>query len=307
MKAARARPAALRTSPDPEVLEHHRRHVAQRPLLALGGIVGPAADEEQRAERVAGVQRAVAAAAGVADAAPVDSLIARGQRDDEVAGVRCGQRGEDARERIRVLVAARSGRRPRAPPEPPGRPRPPSARRAGRLTSSPRTETCSRSPCRSTTAVVARPRASRRGRLLRSPSSAALTASRVGPLPLPRQQVDVGGAAGRADGELGQLGPVVGGRQHRPLAAEQLGQRQAAADRGLRVVGEQDHGVVGEERLEPTPRLDQLGEAVVGLGDRLDARLRPMAMRVVVVVGRARRAGSRKRPSRSSSAAQQAE
>src|SRR4029077_6148413 len=75
------------------------------------------------------------------------------------------------------------------------------------------------------------------------------------------------------------------GRQHRPLLAKQLGQRQATADRSLGVVGEQDQGVVGEKRLQSAPRLYQLGEAVVGLGDRLDARLRPIAVVVVVVVG----------------------
>ena len=40
----------------------------------------------------------------------------------------------------------------------------------------------------------------------------------------------------------------------------------------------------GEEVVEPARRLDHLGEAVVGLGDRLDTRLRPVAVGVVVVV-----------------------
>ena len=61
----------------------------------------------------------------------------------------------------------------------------------------------------------------------------------------------MGGAAGRADRELSQLGAVVGGLQHRPLAAQQLGQRQAAVDRGLGVVGEQDQRVLVEEGSIP--------------------------------------------------------
>ena len=36
----------------------------------------------------------------------------------------------------------------------------------------------------------------------------------------------------------------------------------------------------------PPRRLDDFAEAVVGLGDRLEARLRPVAVRVVVVVGK---------------------
>ena len=117
----------------------------------------------------------------------------------------------------------------------------------------------------------------------------------------------MGGAAGRADRELRQLGPVVRGLQDRPLAAEQLGQRQPAVDRRLGVVGEQDQRVVGEERRPAPGRLDQLGEAVVGLGDRLDARLGPVAVRVVVVVGQREEEEVVERPPRSSSAAQQAE
>ena len=67
---------------------------------------GPAADEEQRAEAVVPVQGAVAAAAGMGDAAPVDRLVAGRQGDDEVAGVRRAQRGEDPGERVRILIAA---------------------------------------------------------------------------------------------------------------------------------------------------------------------------------------------------------
>ena len=43
--------------------------------------------------------------------------------------------------------------------------------------------------------------------------------------------------------------------------------------------------MVGEEGVEAAGRFDQLREAVVGLGDRLDARLGPVPVGVVVVVG----------------------
>src|SRR4029077_11679812 len=56
-----------------------------------------------------------------------------------------------------------------------------------------------------------------------------------GVLALARQQVDVGGAAGRADRELGGLGALLGGCEDRPFSAEQLGERQPAVDRSLRV------------------------------------------------------------------------
>src|SRR3954454_603434 len=70
-----------------EVLADDRRDVAQGPLLALACGLRAAADEQERPERVAPLQRPVAAAAGVGDAAPVDGLVAEGERDDEVAGV----------------------------------------------------------------------------------------------------------------------------------------------------------------------------------------------------------------------------
>ena len=95
----------------------------------------------------------------------------------------------------------------------------------------------------------------------------------------------MGGAAGRADRELCRLGPVVGGCEDRPLAAEQLGQRQAALDVGLGVVGDEDQRVAVEELVEPARRLDHGREAVVGSRDRLDRRLRAVAVGVVVVVG----------------------
>ena len=151
------------------------------------------------------------------------------------------------------------------------------------------------------------PPASRRGRPLRSPASRRRDLAVAGPLALAGEQVDVGGAAGRADRELGLLGPVVGGRQDRPVAAEQLGQRQAAVDVGLGVVGDQDQRVLLEEPVEPAARLDQRREAVVGAGDRLDARLGPVAVRVVVVVGEREEQEVEGVVAWTSSAAQQAE
>ena len=95
----------------------------------------------------------------------------------------------------------------------------------------------------------------------------------------------MGGAAGRADRQLGPLRFLLRGLQHRPLGGEDVGQRQAPVDVGLGVVGDQDHRVLGEEGVDPARLLDQRGEAFVGLGDRLDRGLGPVAVRVVVVVG----------------------
>ena len=243
------RPPSL-TRPQPEVLEDHRRHVAQRPLLALVRRLGPAADEEQRPERVAGVQRAVAAAAGVGDPAPVDRLEAERERDDEVAGVRRGQRRPDPGQRVGVGLAAQPAVLDRRRPAPPGSPstsqRPP--RRSRDLAAGPEAQ---RSPRRARPPPTRRrpagiPGSSRRSgspsasssRQTRStPSitaSRAATAARLGPLALARQQVDVGGAAGRADRQLGLLGPVLGGLQHRPLARRAA---RPAAGRGGRRSG----------------------------------------------------------------------
>ncbi len=65
-----------------------RRHVGKRPLLPLVRALGAAADEKQWPKRVTRVQRAVASAARVGDAAPVDRLVSRLQREDEVTRVR---------------------------------------------------------------------------------------------------------------------------------------------------------------------------------------------------------------------------
>ena len=152
-----------------------------------------------------------------------------------------------------------------------GRPRPPSCRRAGRR---PRRRAGSAAPHspRSTTAHSPPPSGipglSRTQRQPVRPLQPADQVDpldhaeprrhrrRLGPRPLPRQQVDVGGAAGRADRQLRQLRPLLGGLQHRPLGAQQLGQRQAAVDVGLGVVGEQDHRVArrGTRRARRLPR-----------------------------------------------------
>ena len=94
--------------------------------------LGAAADEEQRAERVAGVQRAVAAAAGVGDAAPVDRLEAGLQREQEVAGVGSAERRPDPGERIGVGLAAQASVLDRRLQRRQVARRPASCRRAGR-------------------------------------------------------------------------------------------------------------------------------------------------------------------------------
>ena len=76
----------------------------RRPLLALVGRLRAAADEEQRPEAVAGVEGAVAAAAGVGHAAPVDRLEA-------VARARARSRPSAARSAPTRPAAADRGRR----------------------------------------------------------------------------------------------------------------------------------------------------------------------------------------------------
>ena len=70
-----------------EVLEDHRRQVAQRPLWILGWLFRSAFDEEDGAERVTATERAVASTARVADATPVHALVSLGRRDQNVSGV----------------------------------------------------------------------------------------------------------------------------------------------------------------------------------------------------------------------------
>ena len=75
---------------------------------------GPA--PQQRAERVGAVQGAVATAADVVGAAPVDELVPGRRREQHVAGRRAGQRRPDPAERVRVVRAsATARRRPSAP------------------------------------------------------------------------------------------------------------------------------------------------------------------------------------------------
>ena len=97
------------------------------------------------------VQRAVAAAAGVGDAAPVDRLVA-GRRARRSKSPACGALSADQTRASGSGYSRCAGGRPRpSPPAPPARPRAPSARRAGRRRSSPgRKRSCS--PPRSTTA-----------------------------------------------------------------------------------------------------------------------------------------------------------
>ena len=213
-----------------------------------------AADEEQRAERVAALQRAVAAAAGVGDPAPVDGLVAE-SASETMKSPAWGERERraDAGQRVGVLVAAQDGRPRPSPRAPPGRRR--SSQRPPRrsATSPPGRKRRAGSPPPLDVSRLRRPSqpADQVDPFDLGQALADLVA--VGALALRREQVDVGGAAGRADRELRLLGAVVGGRQDRPLAAEQLGQRQAAVDVGLGVVGDQDQRVVLEEAVDARP------------------------------------------------------
>ena len=96
----------------------------------------------------------------------------------------------------------------------------------------------------------------------------------------------MGRAAGRADRQLGALRAASSegcSTDHSRPSSSASGRPRCtgvcawSASRITRVAV--------EEVVEAAGRLDQFAEAVVGLGDRLDARLRPVAVRVVVVVG----------------------
>src|SRR5215207_8607083 len=90
---------------DAEMAEHETGDVLQRPLLA--DLVGPRieAAEQQRPERVARVQRAMAAAGTVRHPAPVDELVVAGRRDQNLAGVRGAERRPQPSEPVGVGVA----------------------------------------------------------------------------------------------------------------------------------------------------------------------------------------------------------
>ena len=98
------------------------------------------------------------------------------------------------------------------------------------------------------------------------------------------EHVDRAGAGDRADRELGALDRLVRA-EHAPVGGQRLDQRQRLLDPRLGVVGDQDHGVLGEELLQPAGGLDQLGEGGVGAGDRLDLGLGTELVGVMVVVG----------------------
>jgi hypothetical protein len=53
----------------------------------------------------------------------------------------------------------------------------------------------------------------------------------------------------------------------------------------VRVVGDDDHRVLGKEAVRSTAGREQHRELAVGLGQRVDLSLGPVAVRVVVVVG----------------------
>src|SRR4051794_35997038 len=88
--------------PQPEVVEHDRRDVAKRPLLALVGALGPAAAEEDRPQRIAPVQGAMAAAADVRGPSPVDALVSRRGGYHQVAGMGSGERSPEPIEPVRI-------------------------------------------------------------------------------------------------------------------------------------------------------------------------------------------------------------
>ena len=96
---------------------------------------------------------------------------------------------------------------------------------------------------------------------------------------------DPGGPAARADGQL-VVGAELGVRlQDLPLPAELGRQVERLIDRALGVVGDDDDRVVGEEVVDAAVGVDELGEGVVGEGDRLLGPVGPVAVGVVVVVG----------------------
>ena len=87
--------------------QYQRRHVADRPELRLGiGKLDPV--HHQRAERVAGMQRAMASAPDVSLAAPVDELVPWRGREQHLAGGRAEKRRPDPRQRIGVVGRAKA-------------------------------------------------------------------------------------------------------------------------------------------------------------------------------------------------------
>ena len=53
----------------------------------------------------------------------------------------------------------------------------------------------------------------------------------------------------------------------------------------MRVIGDDDHRVVAQERVLTSRRVEEAAELAVGLRDRPDLRVGPELVRVVVVVG----------------------
>ena len=74
-------------------------------VIRVGGRLDP--DREERDERVAGDERAVAAAAQVVAAAEVGELPALCHGDEQLAGVRVRERGADALGCVGMLELAR--------------------------------------------------------------------------------------------------------------------------------------------------------------------------------------------------------
>ena len=233
-----------------------------RPLIASRLDAGLEPAEQQRAERVARLERAVAAARAVAHPAPVDELVAGLGGDQDLAGMRRAERRPQPRERVRD----RSGESKTSPSTsrrraPRGRPSASSAtprrsrvRDAGAKAQGRRRRARRRRRIRGRRAVGVtaqerrrrRARARRRGRRRRARRRRSRTpACRRSP----RRPSDSTYTAPAR--ELGQtassatVGSLSFGCSTRQSAPSSLGQRQRPGDLGLGVVGDQDHRVIG--------------------------------------------------------------
>ena len=229
------------------MVEHHRGHVRDRPLPARR-LAGPVPREEQHAERVAPVERTVAAAAHVVGAAPVHELVAghrprparrrsRARRAPTTAG-----RARPGRSRLVTppVVDARASSASSVAldaPAPPARvlSSPPGAKR-----SSPRSRPH---------AAPRRPRAAPRGRRPRASEAgrAARAASSVAARPRRARRPSPSARPGRRRARP-RSGRVVR-REHAASRRARSARFTRSSTRGLRVVGHQDHRVVVEERV----------------------------------------------------------
>src|SRR5581483_8330179 len=196
----------------PEVRQDERRDADD----AFGGRREP--DREHRDERVAGRERAVAAAADVVPAAQVDELPPGRRRDEHVARVRVPQRGPCPLEPGRVAEDARVAARP-ARPEP-------------QLLS-----LAARDPV-----AVLEEEHHLRSRLVVQPLRELADILRAA-----RQPVDLPRAVRRGNGDVrpGEAAAT----EEREIGVRAL-ERDRALDLRLAVVGADDDGVAVEERVD---------------------------------------------------------